>query len=113
MEDSILNTIKNMIGINDSDDSFDVAVIANINSAFFILHQLGVGTEKTFSISDATSVWSDFLPDSEEKFEAVKTYVYLKTKIVFDPPTNSFVLTSMQNQISEYEWRFKEEAESI
>lgn len=108
---SILNDIKKLLNVQEEDESFDTDIIIHINSAFFVLNQLGVGPKIPFTIEDKTSVWEDFLPDSNRNFAAVKTYVYLKVKIVFDPPTSSYVLTSMQNQINEYEWRFREQQE--
>lgn len=108
---SILTEIKKLLNIQEDDTSFDTDIIIHINSAFFTLNQLGVGPEIPFTISDRTSVWEDFIPDSDKNFAAVKSYVYLKVRLVFDPPTISYVLTSMQNQINEYEWRFREQAE--
>lgn len=108
---SILTDTKKLLNIQEEDTSFDTDVIVHINSAFFVLNQLGVGPEFPFTISDSNSVWEDFLPASDKNFAAVKSYVYLKVRLVFDPPTISYVLTSMQNQINEYEWRFREQAE--
>lgn len=111
MGGSILNDIKKLLNIQEEDESFDTDIIIHINSAFFVLNQLGVGSKIPFTIEDKTSTWEDFLPDKDRNFAAVKTYVYLKVRLVFDPPTSSYVLTSMQNQANEYEWRFREQAE--
>lgn len=100
---SILYTIKKMIGFDPEYNQFDTDIIVYINSAFSILKQLGVGPKEGFSISDETAVWSDFTTDVS--LEMVKTYIYFKVKVSFDPPSSSFALDSIKNQISELEWR--------
>lgn len=105
MVESILNSIKKMLGIPTIDTGFDVDIIININSAFMVLHQLGVGSETAFSIQDAAQVWSEFLSIDPELYEGIKTYIYLKTKLVFDPPGTSFHLDAISKQILELEWR--------
>lgn len=102
--DSILESIKKMLGITSSYTVFDNDLIIHINSVFFILNQLGVGPKKPFSISGSSAVWSDFLGDSTD-LEAVKTYVYLKVKLLFDPPSTSATIESINKLIAEYEWR--------
>ena len=104
MVDSILNTIKQMLGVSTDDTAFDVDIITNINSAFMVLNQLGVGPTTVYSINDATSVWADFLTDPT-MYSLAKTYIYMKTKLAFDPPSTSFVLEAYKGQISEFEWR--------
>jgi len=104
MTDSILNTIKQMLGIPSTDTAFDTDIFVNINSTFMILHQLGVGPETVYSITDSTPLWSAFLTDVA-LYQAVKTYIYLKVRLVFDPPGTSFHLTAIENQIKELEWR--------
>lgn len=105
MEESILNTIKKMLGIPTTDTAFDTDIITNINSVFMILHQLGVGPESTpFEIQDDTNTWGDFVTDPIY-YSAVKTYIYLKVKLMFDPAGTSFVLDAMHRQIQELEWR--------
>lgn len=109
---SILTEIKKLLNVQEDDTSFDTDIIIHINSAFFVLNQLGVGPKVPFTISDASSVWEDFIPDTDKNFAAVKTYIYLKVRLVFDSSSmSSYVLTSTQNQINEYEWRFREQAE--
>lgn len=110
MEESILNTIKKMLGIEEDYDVFDTDIIVNINSAFMVLTQIGVGPKNGYSISGESENWTSFLGD-ETKFEAVKTYIYLKVKTVFDPPTSSSVLESINKTISELEWRLNVNAE--
>lgn len=104
MEESILTSIKKLLGIPEDYEQFDADVIMHINSALFVLTQLGVGPSGGFSISDKTSVWTDFVPDMT-KIESIKSYVYLKVRLMFDPPTSSAVIEAMNRQISEFEWR--------
>ena len=100
--ENILDTIKKMLGIDSSYTPFDVDILIGINSAFFVLNQLGVGPSEVF-IADSNSIWSDFA--DLDCIEAIKNYVYLKTRLTFDPPVNSFVVDSISAQILEYEWR--------
>lgn len=102
--DSILLTIKNMLGIEADFDGFDVDVIVAINTAFTSLNQLGIGPTTGFVIAGVGAVWSDFL-GTELRLEAVKTYIFLKTRLSFDPPASGFLVESMSNQLSELEWR--------
>lgn len=104
MTKSILDTIKTMLGIPSTDVAFDTDILVNINSAFMILNQLGVGPETVYSIEDKTPVWTDFLTDPA-LYQAVVTYMYLKVKVVFDPPGTSFLLEAYNKQIQELEWR--------
>lgn len=108
---SILDTIKKMLGLDDTLDAFDVDILVHINSAFTVLYQLGVGKATPFSISDGTKKWSDFL-ESNLDIEAVKSYIYLKVKLAFDPPQNSFSIDAINRQINELEWRLTAIAES-
>lgn len=101
--DSILNTIKKLLGLDASYTAFDTDVIIGINSAFSTLHQLGVGPASGFAITGATEKWDDYL-DDYGTLENVKQYIYLKTRYVFDPPTGG-VLTAMDAVIKELEWR--------
>lgn len=102
--ESILTSVKKDLGIMAEYTHFDADIIMGINTAFSILNQLGVGPYDGFSISDDTAVWSDFIPDST-KLEFVKSYVSKKTKMLFDPPTSSAVMESMNRILSELEWR--------
>ena len=104
--ESILTSIKKLLGIDESYDHFDVDLIIHINSVLMILNQLGVGPTEGFAIKDSSATWGDFLPDSTKvKLEAAKTYVFLKVKLMFDPPTSSSVMEAYNRQISELEWR--------
>lgn len=107
MENSILNSTKKVLGLDPSYTVFDQDVIMHINAAFSILNQLGVGPVEGFMIEDDTAVWDDFIliEGSEPSKSLVKTYVQLKSRMLFDPPTTSFLLEAMTNQIKEYEWR--------
>lgn len=102
--DSILTSIKKMLGIVEEYEHFDPEIIMHINSVLFVLTQLGVGPSEGFSIKDKTAVWDDFIPIGMD-IEAVKSYVYLKVRLLFDPPTNSAVMESTNRLISEFEWR--------
>lgn len=110
MTTSILDTIKKMLGIESSDTAFDTDILVNINSTFMILNQLGLGPEASFSITGKNEVWSDFLGESVN-LEAVKSYIYLKVRMLFDPPTMSSVVEAMNRQIMELEWRLNAQAE--
>lgn len=109
--ESILQSMKKLLGMAEDYTAFDADIIIHINSAFMILNQLGVGPANGFSISDENAAWSDYLPENNKNFEAVKTYVYLKTRMVFDPPMSSAVMEAMKQMISELEWRLNVEAE--
>lgn len=101
---SILTTIKKLCGLDEEYEVFDQEIIMAINSALSVLRQLGVGPEGGFRIEDKFALWEDFLGE-DTSLEYVKDYVYLKVRLVFDPPANSFVLNSFQDQIRELEWR--------
>lgn len=103
--ESILSSIKKLLGISDEDTTFDIDIIIHINSAFSVLTQLGVGPKNGFSISDKTSLWRDFI--DETHVEIIKSYVYLKVKLLFDPPLNSAVIEAMEKSISEFEFRIQ------
>lgn len=109
--ESILTSIKKLLGITEEYDQFDPDIIMHINSVFMILTQLGVGPVEGFSIEDDTAVWTDFIQDVK-KLESVKTYIYLKVKLAFDPPLSSAIIESMNRLINELEWRLNVAAES-
>ena len=104
MNDSILTSIKKLLGITEEYEHFDQDIIIHINSVFMILNQLGVGPSNGFSITDKTAVWSDFISEGSN-LESVKSYIYLKVKLLFDPPTTSAVMESMNRMICELEFR--------
>lgn len=104
MDDSILDSIKKILGMPPEYDAFDTDLVIHINSVFGILAQLGVGPEGGFSISDSTTSWKSYLGDSKD-LEMVKSYIALKVRLVFDPPTVGSVMDAMKEQIREFEWR--------
>ena len=111
--DSILTSIKKLLGVDEAYTHFDPDIVMHINSVLMILHQMGVGPSDGFIIEDETEVWGDFIPDASPiKLEAVKSYIYLKVRLLFDPPLSSAVIESINRQISELEWRLNVAAES-
>lgn len=109
--DSILNSIKKLLGIPVDQEHFDTDVIMYINSAFSKLWELGVGPKEAFRITDDLDVWETFTQESSI-YENVKEYVYLYTKLIFDPPLSSSVLTAYDNRLKELEWRLSTKAET-
>lgn len=110
--ESILTSIKKLLGPDETYTHFDPDIIIHINSALSILTQLGVGPSSGFSITDSSETWSDFLGDDSKKISSVKSYVYLKVRLLFDPPTSSAVIESMNRMISELEWRLQVASDS-
>lgn len=102
--DSILTSIKKMLGITNEYTQFDADIIMHINSVFMILNQLGVGPDECFTIEDDVATWNEFIPNGQN-LELVKSYIYLKVRMLFDPPASSTVMQSMNQAISEFEWR--------
>ena len=106
MEQSILTSTKKILGITEDYTVFDLDIITHINTAFSTLAQLGVGPADGFMIDDATYLWEDFLgevPDFQNN--SVKSYVFLKVRQLFDPPQTSYLITAVEKQIQELEWR--------
>ena len=111
--ESILTSIKKMLGIAEEYTHFDADIIMHINTVFMTLTQLGVGPSEGFFIEDNSTYWIDFIPDLN-KLQAVKTYMFLRVKIVFDPGSvGSSTLAAYERQIQEYEWRLNVAAESV
>lgn len=111
MDDGILFTVKKMLGITADYAPFDVDIVTTINMAFLTLHQLGIGPEEGFMISpESGQTWSDFIGD-DKNLQAVKTYVYMRVRLAFDPPASSFVADAMKTQCDELEWRLREQVE--
>lgn len=110
--ESILDSIKKLLLLSEDDTSFDTDIIIHINTVLAILTQLGVGPENGFTITDRSATWDQFMGDNP-KLDSVISFVYLKIKLVFDPPTNSAVLESMNRTIGELEWRINVAAEEI
>jgi hypothetical protein len=106
MEQSILTSTKKILGIAEDYTVFDLDILTHINTAFSTLTQLGVGPADGFMIEDATAVWTDFDPvDDHLNFNSVKSYVFLKVRMLFDPPTTSYLITATEKQLEELEWR--------
>ena len=106
MEQSILTSTKKILGIAEDYLVFDLDIITHINTAFSTLTQLGVGPADGFMIEDASALWTDFDPvDDNINFNSVRSYVFLKVKQLFDPPTTSYLIDATQKQIEELEWR--------
>ena len=104
MEPSILTSTKKVLGIAEDYTAFDPDIVMHINSALATLTQLGIGPENGFTIEDDEAVWATFI-GTDPRLNAVKTYVYLKVRMVFDPPTTSYLLEAFNKQIQEHEWR--------
>lgn len=109
--DSILASIKERIGIAEDDSSFDTDIIDLINSAFADLNDIGVGPSEGFSISNNHDLWDDFSEDVRV-LSSVKDFVYLTVKLTFDPPTQTSLLTSMENRLKKLEWRLNVKCDS-
>ncbi|QED11505.1 virion structural protein [Arthrobacter phage Qui] len=110
VQDSILDTTKKMLGFDWDYTAFDLDIMTHINSVFFTLQQLGVG-QPNFSIEDNTKTWAEF--EAGDNIAAVKSYMYLKVRIIFDPPANSFTQEAMNKQATEYEWRLNAYTEGV
>ena len=102
--ESILTSIKKLLGISEEYDHFDNDIIMHINSVFMVLNQLGVGPEEGFFIEDDSTTWMEYIPEPT-KLQAVKTYMYMKVRLLFDPPSSSVVMDSIKQTIAELEWR--------
>lgn len=109
MNDSILNSVKLQLGILPEYTVFDQQLILAINTAFSILHQLGVGPKDGYAIEDESNRWDEVV--TKQSLNMVKSYVFLKVKLLFDPPATSFVLDAYNKQLSEMEWRINSEVE--
>lgn len=110
MTDSILNTTKKTLNLAPGDTTFDQDIILHINSVFSALNQLGIGPDEGFSIEDDAALWSTFL-DGDKRLNNVKSYMYLRVRMLFDPPTTSFTITAFSEQIKELEWRINAQRE--
>ena len=108
---SILTSIKKLLGMTAEYTAFDMDIIMHINSVFLTLHQLAIGPDEGFSIEDDIKEWTDFLPEGN-LLNAVKSYVYFKVRLAFDPPTSSSAVESINKMIAELEWRMNIEAEA-
>lgn len=110
MSDSILTSTKKILGIDEGYTVFDLDIITHINSVFSTLTQLGVGPENGFMIEDKTTTWGAFL-GTDPRLNSVKTYVYLRVRMIFDPPQSGYAVEAMKEQIRELEWRLNVQME--
>ncbi len=122
MEQSILKSTKNLVGVADDDTSFDLALITHINSAFSNLNDLGVGPQGGFVIEDDTTTWDEYFPGIDDpaklkvQLSKVKTVIFLRVRMLFDPPTIGYLIDAMKGQLQEAEWRLnvnREETEWV
>lgn len=109
MIESILTSVKKLANIAEDDPSFDQDLLMHINSVFADLAQLGVGPENGFEIHDSNDTWDSFIDVTQQN--SVKSYMYLRVRLLFDPPTNGFAITAMEKQIEKLEWRLNVERE--
>ena len=108
--ESILTSIKKVLGIYEEDTSFDIDIIMHINTVLMILRQMGIGPTEGFSVYNSYDTWEDYLSDTS-LIEAVKTYIALKVRLIFDPPASSAMIEAMNRTISELEWRLNVQAD--
>lgn len=108
---SILNDTKKILGLDSSYTAFDTDILMHINTVFADLQQIGIGPTAGYSITGATELWSAFTTDVT--LNSVKTYMYLRVKMLFDPPTTSYLITSMEEQIRKFEWRLNVKREGV
>ena len=108
--DSILVTVRKALGIEDDYTGFDTELVIAINSAIMSLNQLGIGQVAGLVVADDTQVWADLIGTDLDK-EGVKSYICLKTRLIFDPPGNGFLVDAISRQINELEWRLTLQAE--
>ena len=108
--DSVLTSIKKLLGMDEMYTQFDTDIVIHINTALMSLNQLGVIEDVDFYITDKTQTWSDLIGDVKN-IEAIKTYVYFKVRLAFDPPTTSFGIEAIERQLFQLEWRLNVQAE--
>ncbi len=112
MSDSILTSVKKALGLTDDYEAFDPDVIMHINTVFADLNQLGLGPDEGFMIEDKTTTWDAFIGD-ELRFNSVKTYTFLRVRLMFDPPQTSYLIESLRKQVEELGWRLNVGSEYI
>lgn len=112
MNDSILNSIKKVLGLEPDYTPFDPDILLHTNSVFSTLNQLGIGPAEGFAIEDDTATWDAFL-GSDLRLNSVKTYIYLRVRLLFDPPATSYLIAAMKEQVQELEWRLNVQREGV
>lgn len=110
MNESILTSTKKILGLAEDYTVFDNDIIFHINTAFATLYQIGIGPNEGFMIEDATALWGDFV-GTDQRLAMVKTYVYLRVRLLFDPPSTSFHIQAIQDEIRQQEWRLNVQRE--
>ena len=110
MEESILKSTKKILGLADDYTVFDLDVMTHINSVFSTLTQLGVGPPEGYMIESDKDLWEDFITD-DPTYNSIKSYIYLRVRMLFDPPTTSYTIDAMERQIKELEWRLNQNRE--
>ena len=105
-DESILDTTKKNLGVADDVTVFDVDILTHINSVFFTLNQIGVGPSEGFMIQDKQAKWSDYI-GGDLNLNVVKTYIYARVRVLFDPPTTSFAIDALKKETEEFEWRLQ------
>lgn len=108
--DSILTSVKKVIGIHESDTSFDIDIMMHINTVIMILRQMGIGPVNGYSVTSSYDTWDDYLSDIT-LFEPVKIYIALKVRLIFDPPASSAIIEAINRTITELEWRLNVQAD--
>lgn len=112
MAQSIMDSIKKVSGLSVDDDSFDLDIIMHINSVFSDLTQLGIGPDEGFEIEDNSTTWDAFL-GSDKELNSVKTYMYTRLRLIFDPPGTSYAIESLQKMVERFEWRLNVHREGL
>ncbi len=112
MRDNILEDSKRMLGIESDYKAFDQELLLHINSIFVILNQLGVGPPSGFFVEDEDAKWINFVGDKRKDLNIIKSYVFIRLRLLFDPPANSFLVSSLETQAKEFEWRLNVQVET-
>lgn len=113
MDTSILRSTKKILGLAADYTAFDLDVVTHINTAFTTLTQLGIGPTQGFAIQDDSSVWADFMGANDYELNSVKSYVYLRVRLLFDPPATSYLIAAFEKQLQELEWRLSAHREDL
>lgn len=109
--ESILDSVKKLLGIADDYTPFDQDIIIHINSVFSILASLGVGPDSGYKITDANNTWDEFISESDPRYSMLKTYVYQKVRLLFDPPLTTNHIDALNKSVTELEWRLQIQSE--
>lgn len=111
MSESILTSVKKLLGIQEECEEFDADILMHINSAIFTLRQIGVGPDSIYTVYDKSQTYDDYLGEGNPEQAQVKTYLYYKVRVGWDPPSSSFAVEALEKKIQEAEWRLKIEVE--